>query len=316
MKRQPSWVPPMLATLVKNPFSSPDWVFEKKFDGVRCIAVRNGGPVILYSRNRKKMNSAYPEIREAFEKLKCKHFIMDGEIVGKKGKEEGFSILQARMNLQNEDEARGTGVKVYIYVFDLLFYEGKDVRHLPLLMRKQILKKNFRFKSPIFYTPHKVKEGEKYFKSACKKGWEGVIAKRAQSPYVGKRSRDWQKFKAVRSQEFIICGYTPPQGSRIGFGAILIGYYDKGKLKFAGKVGTGYTEEFLADLHSKLKRIQTKNSPFVGDVKIKNAIWVKPKIVGEVGFTEWTSDGKLRHPRFLGIRTDKSPRSVIRERAR
>lgn len=306
----------MLATLVKKTFSSPDWIYEKKFDGVRCLVSRNGGEVTLYSRNHRKMNSAYPEIRDAFEKQRCKHFIADGEIIGMRGKKEGFNILQARMNLQNEEEARGTGIQVAIYLFDLLFYEGKDLRHLPLIERKKILKKCFKFKKPIFYTTHIVKEGERYFKSACKKGWEGVIAKRAQSLYVEKRSTDWQKFKAVRSQEFVICGYTPPQGSRIGFGAILIGYYEKGKLHFAGKVGTGYTEKFLADLHAKLKRIQTKKCPFHSPVKIQNAIWVRPKYVGEVGFTEWTPDGKLRHPAFLGLRSDKSPKSVIRERAK
>lgn len=314
--KQPSWVPPMLATLVKKTFSSPDWIYEKKFDGVRCLVCRNGSSVSLYSRNHKKMNSAYPEIREAFEKQKSKYFIADGEIIGIKGKKEGFHILQARMNLQKEEEAIGTGVKVAIYLFDLLFFEGRDLRHLPLIERKKILKKSFKFKNPIFYTEHVVKEGEKYFKTACKKGWEGVIAKRANSFYVGKRSTDWQKFKAVHSQEFVICGYTSPQGSRIGFGAILIGYYEKGKLHYAGKVGTGYTERFLADLYSKLKKIQTKNSPFSSEIKEKNAIWVKPKYIGEVGFTEWTPDGKLRHPTFLGLRSDKSPKSVIRERAK
>lgn len=312
---QPNWISPMLATLVDTPFSHKDWLFEKKFDGVRCLAFRKGNDLILYSRNKKNMSNTYPEILHALDKQKCQSFIIDGEIVAESGKLKSFSKLQNRMNILSAETASKIRVKVAYYVFDILYLNGFDLRSVPLIERKKILKSALSFGGPIRYTSHTLKEGERFFKAACKKGWEGAIAKRADSKYLSKRSREWLKFKAVLSQEFIICGYTAPQGSRIGFGALLIGYYEKGELRYAGKVGTGYDTDLLLKLTKKLRSIEREKSPFSENLKIQGAHWVRPSLLCEIGFTEWTNDGKLRHPRFLGLRMDKRASSVRRERA-
>ncbi len=304
-KKQPSWISPMLATLVDKPFSDKNWIFEKKFDGIRCLVFRSGSHLVLYSRNRKRLDHTYPTIQKAFLKQRNTDFIVDGEIVAISRGKDSFSALQM---------AKMKPTKVAFYAFDLLYDRGEDLRKLPLLERKKRLKKALSYGQEILYTAHVMEEGERYFRQGVKKGWEGVIAKRAASSYISKRSRDWQKFKAVKSQEFVICGYTPPQGARTGFGALLIGYYEKGCLRFAGKVGTGYNEALLRSLSKKLKAINAQKPPVPDEVK--NARWVYPRLVAEIGFTEWTRDGKLRHPRFLGLRTDKSPREVKREKAK
>jgi len=311
---QPSWLQPMLATLVEHPFSDKEWLFEKKFDGVRCLAFRKGGSLVLYSRNKKKMNQTYPEIRDALQKESCQSFIVDGEIVAEGGKLASFSALQRRMNVQSEEEAASIRVKVAFHVFDLLYYDGYDFRSVPLIERKRWLKKALSFGGPIRYAAHTLKEGERFFREACKRGWEGAIAKRSESRYLGGRSKEWLKFKAVQSQEFVIGGYTAPEGSRVGFGALLIGYYEKGKLCFAGKVGTGYDVSLLKKLSAELKGLSTEKCPFQKGVEAGDAYWVKPLLVCEVGFTEWTREGKLRHPRFLGLRRDKGAKEVERER--
>jgi len=161
---------------------------------------------------------------------------------------------------------------------------------------------------------HRNRDGESYFKEACKKGWEGVIAKRAASEYQHKRSADWLKFKCAEGQELVIGGFTAPKGSRIGFGALLVGYYEDGALHYAGKVGTGFDDEFLAEFRKRLDRLARKTSPFAEQIGEKDVTWVSPELVGEFGFTEWTRSGKLRHPRFLGLRWDKAPEEVVRER--
>lgn len=299
--KQPSWISPMLATLVDAPFSDKNWIFEKKFDGIRCLVFRSGSRLVLYSRNRKRLDRTYPALQKAFLKQKNTDFIVDGEIVAISRGKDSFSALQM---------AKRKVVKIAFCAFDLLYDRGEDLRKFSLIERKKRLKKALSYGKEILYTAHILEKGERYFQQGVRKGWEGVIAKRADSNYVSKRSRDWQKFKAVKSQEFVICGYTPPQGSRIGFGALLIGYYEKGLFRFAGKVGTGYNEDLLRALTKKLKGISSKKSPFQEEVK--NAHWVRPKLVAQIGFTEWTRDGKLRHPRFLGLRTDKSPRECFK----
>jgi DNA ligase D-like protein (predicted ligase) len=216
----------------------------------------------------------------------------------------------------HSSKSNGKSAAVYYYLFDLLYVEGYDITKLELRHRKSLLKKAFKFSTRLRFTPHRNEEGEKYHRQACKKGWEGLIAKAADSPYVHSRSKNWLKFKCVNRQEFVIGGFTDPQGQRIGFGALLIGYYDDGDFHYAGKVGTGYDDKMLRNLSKKLKNIERKSSPFEEEVKERGAHWVKPKLVGEVGFTEWTSDGKLRHPRFLGLRRDKKANNVVREKAK
>jgi bifunctional non-homologous end joining protein LigD len=312
---QPTWISPELATLIKEPFSDPDWIFEKKFDGVRCIVVRRDGKVTLYSRNKKKMNQSYPELIKPFLSQKRKQFIIDGEIVTDQGKLGSFSKLQERMHRLDPKE-KLKRIPVVMYVFDLLYLDGYDLRKSPLLQRKKVLEKAFSFKAKIHFTEHVIKQGESFFSKVCKKGWEGVVAKKKDSEYQSKRTRQWLKIKGFNRQELIIVGYTDPAGSRVGFGSLLLGYYDKGKLCYAGKVGTGFDRKFLQMLSQKLKKLERKKSSLGVNIKEKGAHFVRPTLVCEIAFTEWTSDGKLRHPSFLGLRKDKSAKKVVRERGK
>ena len=304
----------MLAKLTHDHFSDPGWIYERKLDGERALAFRDGREVKLMSRNRKRINTSYPELVDALSAQPEKRFIIDGEIVAFDGNVTSFERLQQRMQIKDPDEARRTGVAVCYYVFDIVHLDGYDLSNVPLRRRKGILKKALEFKDPLRFTPHRNEQGLKYFEEACRKGWEGLIAKDAESPYVHSRSRKWLKFKCVNRQEFVIGGYTDPEGSRIGFGALLLGYYDKDDLKFAGKVGTGFDDELLQSLSDRLESLERKNSPFSdADISTRGVHWVTPKLVGEVGFTEWTTDGKLRHPRFIGLRRDKNAKDVVRE---
>ena len=194
-------------------------------------------------------------------------------------------------------------IKVSFVVFDMLYARGALLTKLPLLERKKILKSSSIFSARVKYLPHRVEHGERFFKEAAKKGWEGLIAKRADGKYLSKRSRDWLKFKCKVTQEVVICGFTKPQGSRVGFGALLIGYFKKGVLKYGGKVGTGYDTALLEALSKKLKRLERKTSPFKTDIKEKNVHWVEPKLIAKVAFTEWTQAGRLRHPVFLQLKS-------------
>jgi DNA ligase D-like protein (predicted ligase) len=226
-----------------------------------------------------------------------------------------FSRLQQRMQIADPNEARRSNVKVYYYLFDILHLDGYDTTGIPLRHRKSLLRRSLTFTDPIRFTAHRNEDGEDYYQQACRKGWEGIIAKRADSDYVHARSRDWLKFKCVNQQEFVVAGYTDPEGERIGFGALLVGYYDGDELEYAGKVGAGYDDETLERLSDRLAGIGRKTPAFSGDgLPRKGVHWVKPELVAEVGFTEWTEDGKLRHPRFLGLRRDKPPGEVTRER--
>lgn len=313
----PDWTSPMLATLTHERFSDEKWIFERKLDGERCLAFREGDRVRLKSRNKKLLNTTYPELVEALETFDCERFIVDGEIVAFDGNVTSFSRLQGRMQLRDAEAARQSRIAVYYYVFDVLQVGEYDTTQLALRERKKLLRNLFDYRDPLRYTPHRNRDGEAYFEEACRKGWEGIIAKLADSRYRHSRSRDWLKFKCDLRQEFVIGGYTDPQGERIGFGALLIGYYEDGKLVYAGKVGTGYDDDLLKRLSQQLKDREVEDAPFADDsLPRKGVHWVKPKLVGEVGFTEWTDDGRLRHPRFLGLRRDKSPKEVHREKAR
>ncbi|MBD3166635.1 ATP-dependent DNA ligase [bacterium] len=307
---------PMLATLTHTAFSDPDWVFERKFDGERCMVFLQDGNVSLMSRNRKIKNDTYPELEDAFAETGLTNGVFDGEIVAFEGNVTSFSRLQNRMQIRDRTEAEKSDTAVYIYLFDVPWLDGWSLEALPLIERKKVLKAAFSFHDPIRYTEHRRENGEAFHREACRKGWEGLIAKERQSRYVHSRSKQWLKLKCVQRQEFVIVGYTDPEGDRIGFGALLLGYYEGEDLRYAGKVGTGYEERFLAEFGEELKKIERKTPPVDepdDERPTKNVHWVRPVYVGEVGFTEWTGDNKLRHPRFLGLRDDKAPENVRKE---
>ncbi|MFD8494515.1 non-homologous end-joining DNA ligase [Amycolatopsis sp. NPDC059657] len=312
----PGWREPVLATLTDRRFSSAGWLFERKLDGVRAICSRDGGTPVLWSRTKKVMDGAYPEIVEALAAQGGPRFVADGEIVAFDGRQTSFAKLQPRIHLTDPERAAATGIKVYYYLFDLLYFDKYDTTTLPLRQRKALLKDAFDFEDPLRYANHRNADGEQFFAEACGKGWEGVIAKRADSPYRPGRSPDWLKFKCSSGQEFVLGGFTDPQGARRGFGALLLGYYQDGALRYAGKVGTGFDDRTLLSLHAELEGLEQAKPPFADPVREKGAHWVRPELVAQIEFAEWTPEGKLRHPRYLGLRADKKPADVVRERPR
>ena len=297
----------MKAVLTDERFSDPDWIYERKLDGIRCVAIRDGGRVRLLSRNDLPLNGRFPTVATALEQQRCQRFAIDGEVVAFSGRQTSFAKLA---------DARAGRAKVFFYVFDITWLDGEDVRALPLRERKRLLRDAIDFGDPIRFTTHRNGDGLGYYEEACRKGWEGLIAKRADSPYVTTRSRDWLKFKCEHGQEFVIGGFTAPRRSREDFGALLLGYYRDGALIYAGKVGTGFDRAMLRELGAEMRRRERPTRPFAGDDKIpgvRGATWVEPELVAQIGFTEWTADGRLRHPRFLGMRDDKAARDVVRE---
>ncbi len=314
---QPAWAEPELATLTAERFSDPAWLYERKFDGERCLAYRSGDEVRLMTRNQQLVNSTYPELAAQLQAQDCADFIIDGEVVAFAGPTTSFSLLQRRLGVRNPSEALRAEVPVVYYVFDVLWADGRDCRQLPLSERKQVLRPLLSFTGPVRYTTYRRRDGEVYFAQACAKGWEGLVVKRADSPYRSGRSRDWLKFKCQASQEFVIAGYTDPKGSRTGFGALLLGYYDSdGRLVYAGKVGTGFDDAALAALATTLSGLERPQSAFDrGSLPRTGVHWVEPRLVGQVAFSEWTTAGQLRHPRFAGLRRDKDPATVVRETA-
>jgi bifunctional non-homologous end joining protein LigD len=313
-RAQPEWTQPMLATLTGERFSDSDWIFERKLDGVRCLVFRRRGRVSLMSRNRKALDNHYPELVEAISGQRTDPFIADGEIVAFDRGQTSFARLQGRMQLTDPDAARRTGIAVFLYLFDLLHVGRFDVTGLELRDRKRVLRETLRFTGPLRLTSHRNAEGEAYYREACRRGWEGVIAKRASGTYVHGRSPEWLKFKCVNQQEMVVVGFTDPHGRRRRLGALLVGYYQGGKLRYAGKVGTGFDDATLDRLGDRLDRLERDSSPLDGERPRERGVhWVRPELVAEIGFTEWTRDGRLRHPRYLGLRTDKPAREVVRE---
>jgi DNA ligase D-like protein (predicted ligase) len=291
-----------LATLTQERFSDPAWIYERKLDGERCLAFRAGQRVRLMTRNQKEATSTYPEIADALAGQQADSFIVDGESVAFEDGQTKFARLQQRLGVRHPGPALLAEVPVYYYIFDVLWAEDRDTRLLT-------------FDDPLRYTVHRDTEGEAYYREACAKGWEGVIAKRADAPYRPGRTRDWLKFKCENGQEFVIGGFTDPRRSRTGFGALLLGYYDQdGKLVYAGKVGTGFNQRTLDSLHAALAALERDQPPFDrGRLPRSGVHWVEPRLVAQVGFSEWTTDGQLRHPRFQGLRDDKDPADVVRE---
>jgi DNA ligase D-like protein (predicted ligase) len=321
------FVSPMLATLTDRYFSDEGWIFERKFDGVRAVVVRGEGGTALYSRNRKPMSSTYPELVRALDAGAPPGLVADGEVVAFDGEQTSFSRLQARLGLTDVKRALAADVPVFLYLFDLLALDGYDLTGLPLRTRKRLLRDAVESTDPLRYSVHRDTDGEEYLHEACASGWEGLIAKRADAVYrPGRRSDTWLKFKCVHKQEVVIGGWTDPAGSRTGFGALLLGYYDapgdtsdggaaRPALRYAGKVGTGFDQPTLAALRRRFDALDTDRCPFADPVRERGAHWLRPKLVAEIGFTEWTRDHRLRHPRFLGLREDKPATQVMREEA-
>jgi ATP-dependent DNA ligase len=281
--KMPDWLEPMAATLTQERFSGPDWLFERKFDGIRLLAYKRGDKVELYSRNRLRQH--LPVLEKAIEQLPAAELILDGEV-----------------SWHGSD----------YHVFDILWINGRLVTSLPLEERRALLK-TLPLKAPM----HRVATlaDEKPWERARREGWEGVIAKRRGSPYEHRRSKYWLKMKVEASQELVVGGFTDPQGSRAGLGALLVGYYEGDDFVFAGKLGTGFDTTMLLDLRQRLDALEIAKPPFTkgtGLPKIR-AHWVRPKIVVQVAFMEWTRHGKMRHPRLIALRFDKRARDVTRE---
>jgi bifunctional non-homologous end joining protein LigD len=300
----PDWVEPMKAVLTEDRFSDPSWVFERKLDGLRCLAFKDASGVRMLSRNKLSFNDRFPAIAGALQRDPASDFVIDGEIVAFARGKSTFEVLQQR----GEHPAQ-----LYLYVFDVLYAGGEDVSGLPWRERKALLRETIAFDGPIRLTQHRNRDGERLFHEACQNGWEGLIAKRADAPYTHGRSRDWLKFKCGFEQELVIGGFTAPRGSRTDLGALLVGHYEGRQLRYAGKVGTGFTQATLRDLATRLAKLPRDGSPFADEIKERNVTWVQPKLVAQIGFSEWTRDGRLRHPRFLGLRDDKSAKEVVRE---
>jgi DNA ligase D-like protein (predicted ligase) len=313
---RPDKVTAMKAVLTDERFSDPEWIYERKLDGIRCLAFKADQRVQLRSRNDLSLNGRFPEVVEALEADAVTDVVLDGEVVAFAGAQTSFERLQQRTQPTSSAGTSGKRpVSVFYYVFDILHLDGQDTTALPLRARKAVLRRALAFHGPVRLTAHRNRDGEEMYREACRKGWEGLIAKRADSPYTHGRSRDWLKFKCSAEQELVIGGYTAPKGSRTDLGALLLGYYDDGKLRYAGKVGTGFTQATLRDLAARLAPLETDIKPFADEVRERHVTWARPELVAQVGFSEWTRDGRLRHPRFLGLRDDKAASEVVRETA-
>ena len=290
----------MLATLVPRPFHKPNWVYEEKYDGIRIFAYKEGNKLSLRTRNNIDQVSGFPNLAAAIRRLKSSTLLLDGEVVVFDQKNVSrFQLLQ-----QNSGEAKYA-------VFDCLFANGKDLRAEPLSVRRKSLKNAIESRNVLLIAERLAENGFQAYRLAKRRGFEGVVAKDAASPYVEGRSRYWLKVKIRKEEEFIIGGYTEPAGSRKYFGALLLGADKQGVLRYVGKVGTGFNEKTLLSLFHKFKPLVRKESPFVPPLRMKNATFLSPELVAQISFTEWTSDGKLRQPVFLGLREDKSPREVV-----
>jgi DNA ligase D-like protein (predicted ligase) len=308
-------LPLMLATLTDRRDFGDDWLLERKFDGERCVARKDRGEVRLESRTGKDLTGTYPEVRAALAAQRARSLLLDGEVVAYEAEQTSFSRLQQRLGVREPSPDLVAAFPVVYCVFDLLEVDGADLTDRPLLERRAWLEKTIRRGQGLQLSEAWRGDSERRFARACRSGWEGLIAKRADAPYEPGRSKDWLKLKCSWEQEFVIGGYTDPAGSRTDFGALLVGYYEDGRLRYAGKVGTGFTAGTLRDLGARLRELEAPESPF-GDVRPipRGTHWTRPELVAQIGFAEWTSEDRLRQPRFLGLRDDKRPDEVVRER--
>jgi bifunctional non-homologous end joining protein LigD len=308
-------IPLMLATLTDRRDFGDDWLLERKFDGERCVARKRGSDVRLDSRSGKDLTGTYPEVGAAVAAQHSRGLLLDGEVVAYDGDETSFTRLQQRLGTIRPSPEQMAKYPVVYCVFDLLEVDGEDLTGRPLIERRARMTRTVPSSSALQLAEAWRGDSQRRFAEACRSGWEGLIAKRADAPYVGGRSKNWLKLKCVWEQEFVIGGYTDPGGSRTDFGALLVGYYEQGSLRYAGKVGTGYTKATLHDLGVRLRQLEAAEPTFVDVRPIpRGTHWTRPELVAQVGFAEWTSDARLRQPRFLGLRDDKSPAEVVRER--
>jgi bifunctional non-homologous end joining protein LigD len=292
----------MLATLSPTIVEGPEWVFEEKYDGIRAVAGRERGRVKIWSRTLQDLTGGFPHVVEAVGALDGGDLVIDGELVALDAKGVSrFQLLQRR-------GAGGARTTRYA-VFDLAILEGGSLLKRPLVERRAALERLIgRRIDPLFTSRRLVRDGKAAYREAKRLGWEGIIAKDEASPYEpGIRSRYWRKVKVRKESEFVIGGYTAPKGARQHLGALLVGLYDGSKLRYVGKVGTGFTQETLEMLSGKLERLRTEKSPFEPPPPVRDARWVRPKLVAQLVYAEWTADGRLRQPAFLGLRTDKDP---------
>jgi DNA ligase D-like protein (predicted ligase) len=310
-------IPLMLATLTDRRDFGGDWLLERKFDGERCVARKGNGAVHLESRTGKDLTATYPEIVAALDAQRAREFLIDGEVVAFEGTQTSFSRLQQRLGTSAPSLQQIAAYPVVYCVFDILEIDGEVVTHRPLAERRASLTRAIRPGPALQLSEAWRDDSERRFAEACSSGWEGLIAKHTDSAYIPGRSKNWLKLKCVWEQEFVIGGYTDPTGSRTDFGALLVGYHEDGRLRYAGKVGTGYTAARLRDLGARLRALETSRPPFTDAKPIpRGTHWTRPQMVAQIGFAEWTNDGRLRQPRFLGLRDDKEPDEVIRERPR
>ncbi|MDB6063973.1 MAG: polymerase LigD, ligase domain protein [Pedosphaera sp.] len=324
-RSKPGFIEPMKCELVKELPGGPDWVYEIKFDGVRAICVKTSRRISLISRSAKDLTAKYPQVAKALQQLPCSQAVLDGEIVAVDAQgRSSFQLLQA-YNLPGHKKKP----PILYYAFDLMNLNGRDLTGLPLTRRKEILKFLLApITETVLFSASIEAQSRRVVQAMKSRGLEGVIAKRKDSKYEpGRRSGAWVKFKWTKEQEFVIGGFTPPQGARILFGAILVGYYEAGKLMFASKVGTGFDREMLEMLYAKFQKLIRRDCPFanlptkrsgsgslgLSAAQMKNCTWLEPRLVCQIRFSEWTRDGHLRQPVFLGLREDKDPREVIRE---
>ena len=300
------FVVPMLATLSDERSLGDGWVLERKLDGIRCLAVARRGDVRLFTRTEREITARWPSVAQAIAALGRRDVVLDGEVVGMRdGEPLGFQQLQ-----------RGGG-PVALWAFDVLHLDGDDLLDRPLHERRAILTELLAgADAALQITEVWEGESERRYDDACAAGWEGLIAKVADSAYVTGRSKAWLKLKCLAEQEVVVGGWTEPRGSRTGLGALLVGTYDDGALLYAGKVGTGFDRATLEDLVARLGPLERDTSPFAEPIKprVAGAHWAEPRLVAQVAFQEWTSAGRLRQPRYLGLREDKAAEDVVRER--
>jgi DNA ligase D-like protein (predicted ligase) len=310
-------IPLMLATLTDRRDFDEDWLLERKFDGERCVVRKAGSDVRLESRTGKDLTGTYPEVRAAVASQRARELLLDGEVVAYDGKQTSFSRLQQRLGVSEPSPERVAAYPVVFCVFDLLAINGDDLTTRALVDRRLRLTRAVRPSAALQLSEAWRGDSERRFAKACRAGWEGLIAKRSDAPYARGRSRDWLKLKCAWGQELVIGGYTDPAGSRTDFGALLVGYFEDDRLRYAGKVGTGFTAATLRELGARLRKLHQRESPFVDARPVpRGTHWTRPELVAQIGFAEWTNEGRLRQPRFLGLRDDKSPAEVVRERPR
>lgn len=298
--RVPFRVRPMLATLIPEPFDTPGWIYEEKYDGFRLLAYKEGSRVTLLSRNDKDKTAAFSSIAAAITQLPSRTLLLDGE-----------AVVFDRKHVSRFQLVQQGGQSTFA-VFDCLYYDGRDLRQEPLSARRTAMEQAIDGAKTLFASRRLAKNGTDAFQQAVKHGFEGMVAKEESSTYIEGRSKKWLKVKIHQEDEFVIGGYSAPAGSRKHIGALLLGVYENGRFAYVGKVGTGFTESTLADLNKKFQPLIRAQSPFIDSPRERDVTWLAPRLVAQIAFQEWTADRKLRQPVFLGLRDDKEPEEVVR----